>query len=61
MSLGEEAVMKRMPMHVSSATHAIDMTSVVISTTGTALILASLWVLYLVVAGRIPDLVIIGP
>jgi hypothetical protein len=30
----------------------------VISTGGTALILMSLWVLYLVIAGRIPDIVI---
>jgi hypothetical protein len=51
--------MKRTAMHVTSAAHSsLDTMSIVISTGGTALIAASLWVLYLVVAGRIPDIVI---
>ena len=51
--------MKRMTTQASSAARqSLDMMSIVISTGGTVLIAASLWVLYLVVAGRIPDLVI---
>ena len=42
----------------SAARACLDTTSIVISTGGTALIAASLWVLYLVIAGRIPDIVV---
>ena len=52
--------MKRTTMQASnSAAHAcLDTTSIVISTGGTALIAASLWVLYLVMAGSIPDIIV---
>jgi hypothetical protein len=50
--------MNRMPNSTTTAQRGLDLTSIVISMGGTTLIVMSLWVLYLVVAGRIPDLVI---
>jgi hypothetical protein len=50
--------MSKAPISRTAAHAGVDLTSIVISTGGTTLIVMSLWVLYLVVAGRIPDIVI---